>query len=169
MEDTNIEQVSPSTEDYSRLIDVRVGQDSPTQGQSFPRSNQRPTCPQGFSGLLPHPDTCKKFLQCANGATYTMDCGPGTVYNPITTVCDWPHSVPGCSDGWYQLMITKFVYLHGKFMVFRRFAKQKVVERQPYTHDASWTSSIFNISTDHDNSSNQLPTVRGSSVSQKLG
>ncbi|XP_076238933.1 uncharacterized protein LOC143182076 [Calliopsis andreniformis] len=55
-------------------------------------------CPQDYTGLLPHPDTCKKFLQCANGITYVMDCGPGTAFNPETTVCDWPHKVPGCSE-----------------------------------------------------------------------
>ncbi|XP_011881077.1 PREDICTED: uncharacterized protein LOC105569323 isoform X2 [Vollenhovia emeryi] len=54
------------------------------------------SCPTDFIGLLPHPDTCKKFLQCANGVTYVMDCGPGTAFNPVTTVCDWPYNVPGC-------------------------------------------------------------------------
>ncbi|XP_039312478.1 uncharacterized protein LOC105203625 isoform X3 [Solenopsis invicta] len=54
------------------------------------------TCPADFTGLLPHPETCKKFLQCANGATYVMDCGPGTAFNPLTTLCDWPHNVPSC-------------------------------------------------------------------------
>ncbi|XP_029171270.1 uncharacterized protein LOC114940706 isoform X2 [Nylanderia fulva] len=56
------------------------------------------TCPTDFTGLLAHPETCKKFLQCANGATYIMDCGPGTAFHPITLVCDWPHKVPGCTD-----------------------------------------------------------------------
>ncbi|XP_014478092.1 PREDICTED: uncharacterized protein LOC106746246 isoform X2 [Dinoponera quadriceps] len=54
-------------------------------------------CPADFTGLLPHPETCKKFLQCANGATFVMDCGPGTAFNPLTTVCDWPYNVPGCN------------------------------------------------------------------------
>lgn len=57
------------------------------------------TCPADFTGLLPHPETCKKFLQCANGVTYVMDCGPGTAFNPITTVCDWPYNVPSCKTG----------------------------------------------------------------------
>lgn len=59
----------------------------------------RVECPPDFSGLLPHPDTCDKFLQCANGITYVMDCGIGTVFNPVTTVCDWPYNVPGCQNG----------------------------------------------------------------------
>ncbi|KAL0104423.1 hypothetical protein PUN28_017273 [Cardiocondyla obscurior] len=54
------------------------------------------TCPADFTGLLPHPETCKQFLQCTNGITYVMDCGPGTVFNPITLICDWPYNVPGC-------------------------------------------------------------------------
>jgi len=28
-----------------------------------------------------------------------MDCGPGTAFNPITMVCDWPHNVPSCKTG----------------------------------------------------------------------
>ncbi|XP_072745020.1 uncharacterized protein [Anoplolepis gracilipes] len=57
---------------------------------------KRITCPADFTGLLAHPETCKKFLQCANGVTYVMDCGPGTAFNPIALVCDWPYNVPGC-------------------------------------------------------------------------
>lgn len=57
------------------------------------------TCPADFTGLLPHPETCKKFLQCANGVTYITDCGPGTAFNPITAVCDWPYNVPNCKTG----------------------------------------------------------------------
>ena len=56
-------------------------------------------CPPGFSGLLPLQETCKKFLQCASGRSFVMDCGPGTVFNPITMVCDWPYNVPDCNDG----------------------------------------------------------------------
>jgi len=59
------------------------------------------TCPADFTGLLPHPEMCKKFLQCINGVTYVMDCGPGTVFNPITTVCDWPYNVPSCKTSMY--------------------------------------------------------------------
>ncbi|XP_076175062.1 uncharacterized protein LOC143150566 isoform X2 [Ptiloglossa arizonensis] len=55
-------------------------------------------CPSDYTGLLPHPDTCKQFLQCANGVTYIMDCGPGTAFNPSISVCDWPYNVPGCSE-----------------------------------------------------------------------
>ncbi|XP_076288691.1 uncharacterized protein LOC143213077 isoform X2 [Lasioglossum baleicum] len=59
---------------------------------------QEPRCPPHVTGLLPHPSDCKKFLQCANGGTIIMDCGPGTVFNPAVSVCDWPHSVRGCED-----------------------------------------------------------------------
>ncbi|XP_058789027.1 uncharacterized protein LOC131662991 [Phymastichus coffea] len=66
-------------------------------GQSSQGSRrQRIECPSDFSGLLPHPGTCAKYLQCANGITYQMDCGVGTVFNPMTTLCDWPHNVPSC-------------------------------------------------------------------------
>ncbi|XP_046745946.1 uncharacterized protein LOC124403977 isoform X2 [Diprion similis] len=61
-------------------------------------TNQHPSCPPSFTGLLPHPTDCAKFLQCANGVTFIMDCGPGTVFNPAISVCDWPYNVKGCED-----------------------------------------------------------------------
>ncbi|XP_046476241.1 uncharacterized protein [Neodiprion pinetum] len=61
-------------------------------------TNQHPSCPPSFTGLLPHPIDCTKFLQCANGVTFIMDCGPGTVFNPTVSVCDWPYNVKGCED-----------------------------------------------------------------------
>ncbi|XP_012144579.1 uncharacterized protein LOC100879380 isoform X10 [Megachile rotundata] len=72
-------------------------------GYKKPRYNEEQPvkkieCPEYYTGLLPHPETCKKFLQCANGITYIMDCGPGTAFNPSISVCDWPYNVPGCSE-----------------------------------------------------------------------
>ncbi|KAF7284717.1 hypothetical protein GWI33_021726 [Rhynchophorus ferrugineus] len=54
-------------------------------------------CPDGFQGLTKHPTNCKKFLNCANGITYVQDCGPGTVFNPILLICDFPYNVD-CKD-----------------------------------------------------------------------
>jgi len=50
-------------------------------------------CPNGFSGIKPHPTDCSKFLSCANGRTFEMDCGPGTLFNPTLSVCDHPYNV----------------------------------------------------------------------------
>ncbi|XP_015191628.1 PREDICTED: uncharacterized protein LOC107074585 isoform X3 [Polistes dominula] len=61
-------------------------------------SEKKIECPDDFTGLLPHPENCRKFLQCANGITYVMDCGPGTAFNPLISVCDWPHKVPACKE-----------------------------------------------------------------------
>ncbi|XP_043802485.1 uncharacterized protein LOC122720083 isoform X3 [Apis laboriosa] len=66
------------------------------------------TCPDDYTGLLPHPETCKKFLQCANGGTFIMDCGPGTAFNPTISVCDWPYNVPGCKEDKQQPVDTSF-------------------------------------------------------------
>lgn len=57
---------------------------------------QEPKCPPHVTGLVAHPSDCTKFLQCANGGTHIMDCGPGTVFNPAVMVCDWPRNVKGC-------------------------------------------------------------------------
>ncbi|XP_076629427.1 uncharacterized protein LOC143345828 isoform X2 [Colletes latitarsis] len=68
-----------------------------------PFNNQRQTevkvkCPSGYSGLLPHPSDCTKFLQCEKGGTFIMNCAPATVFNPAIRVCDWPYKVRGCED-----------------------------------------------------------------------
>jgi len=69
---------------------------NPNFGRDKSSYTEKITCPADFTGLLAHPETCKKFLQCANGVTYIMDCGPGTVFNPTFSVCDWPRNVKGC-------------------------------------------------------------------------
>ncbi|XP_059615685.1 uncharacterized protein LOC132261131 isoform X2 [Phlebotomus argentipes] len=58
-----------------------------------PQTRREPKCAPGSSGLTEHPYDCSKFLNCANGVTYIQDCGPGTVFNPIFSICDWPHNV----------------------------------------------------------------------------
>lgn len=91
----------PSTDhDYAGSSSLHTSVKPPSHGSI--RTAKRVECPADFSGLLPHPETCTKFLQCANGATYVMDCGPGTVFNPLTTVCDWPYNVPGCGDSEFR-------------------------------------------------------------------
>lgn len=58
--------------------------------------------------MIAHPDTCSKFVQCANGRKFIMDCGPGTVFNPAVQVCDWPQNVPGCSGNTYIILLFYF-------------------------------------------------------------
>lgn len=40
-------------------------------------SPKKDVCPNNFSGLMVHSD-CSKFLSCAHGRTFVMECGPGT-------------------------------------------------------------------------------------------
>lgn len=54
-------------------------------------------CPNGFSGLAPHPTDCTKFLNCANGNTHVQNCGPGTAFSASKKVCDFKENVD-CSD-----------------------------------------------------------------------
>lgn len=54
-------------------------------------------CESGASGLFAHPDDCTKFLNCDNGRTFIQECGPGTAFNDVFKVCDWPHKVD-CGD-----------------------------------------------------------------------
>lgn len=62
-------------------------------------SNSQPQCPSGETGLHPHPTDCSKFLNCANGVAHVQECGPGTVFNPLLKVCDYPYNVKCTSKG----------------------------------------------------------------------
>lgn len=72
--------------DYSRTV---------AQSATGTYNNQynRVQCQSGAYGLFAHPNDCTKFLNCNNGQTVIQDCGPGTAFNSITKVCDWPHNV----------------------------------------------------------------------------
>lgn len=67
--------------------------DSGTHTLSFEHTVQTAACPSGASGLYPHSTDCTKYLQCANGITYIMDCGPGTAFNAALEVCDFKRKV----------------------------------------------------------------------------
>ncbi|XP_075216413.1 uncharacterized protein LOC142321844 isoform X2 [Lycorma delicatula] len=56
-------------------------------------------CPSEFSGLLPHPEFCEKFLNCDHGRTFIQNCGPGTLFNPAISTCDWPSAVDCTQSG----------------------------------------------------------------------
>nr|AZQ25750.1 Chitinase-3 [Haliotis discus discus] len=49
-------------------------------------------------GLYADPTSFHRYIQCSSGVTYIRPCGQGTVFNPLTKVCDWPHNVPGAED-----------------------------------------------------------------------
>lgn len=65
-------------------------------------SNKQLKCPNGANGLFSHPSDCSKFLNCANGQTFVQDCGPGTLFNPVSKVCDFPHKVKCQPTDGYQ-------------------------------------------------------------------
>ncbi|XP_075969965.1 hemolectin isoform X2 [Anticarsia gemmatalis] len=65
---------------------------------------EEPTpCENSVRPNEPHPSDCTKFYECAPSGVVLKDCGPGTMYNPVTMVCDWPASValvrPECHEG----------------------------------------------------------------------
>ncbi|CAJ0963936.1 unnamed protein product, partial [Mesorhabditis belari] len=48
------------------------------------------------------PQSCDHFYQCAPAGWTLMPCAAGTVWNPVSTVCDWPRNVPQCNgQGYY--------------------------------------------------------------------
>ncbi|XP_055704303.1 uncharacterized protein LOC129802468 isoform X2 [Phlebotomus papatasi] len=94
---THTEAPAQRQRPYARLEFPPRGQNPTTiQSRGFgdsPTVQGEVKCAPGSSGLTEHPYDCTKFLNCANGVTYIQDCGPGTVFNPIFNVCDWPHNV----------------------------------------------------------------------------
>ncbi|CAJ0948564.1 unnamed protein product, partial [Mesorhabditis belari] len=52
----------------------------------------------GAANYRADPTSCNYFYQCAPAGWTRMPCGPGTVWNPNLTVCDWPYNVPGCEN-----------------------------------------------------------------------
>ncbi|XP_066252034.1 uncharacterized protein [Euwallacea similis] len=97
---------SATTGDYSRSVSFYGSRTTPRpnynkicsqgEGSCYGRTTfapSKPKCPEGFQGITKHPRDCKKFLNCANGITYVQDCGPGTLFNPVLNVCDFPYNV----------------------------------------------------------------------------
>ncbi|CAG5053336.1 unnamed protein product [Parnassius apollo] len=55
-------------------------------------------CPSDFDihKLLPHETDCDKFYYCVLGEKVERTCAPGTHFNPMLQVCDWPENA-GCA------------------------------------------------------------------------
>lgn len=70
-----------------------VGLSQRQQFQPEQPQQARLQCESGASGLFAHPLDCTKFLNCDHGRTFIQDCGPGTAFNDLMKVCDWPHKV----------------------------------------------------------------------------
>ncbi|XP_018318608.1 uncharacterized protein LOC108732347 [Agrilus planipennis] len=84
------------TEGNDQLRTNRSNQLSSNEWIGYPPTHQihsNPKCPEGAVGVHPHPFDCSKFLNCANGQTFVQDCGPGTLFNPVIKVCDYPYNV----------------------------------------------------------------------------
>ncbi|XP_028142501.1 uncharacterized protein LOC114336349 isoform X1 [Diabrotica virgifera virgifera] len=98
---SSAQQQRPNYNNICNVNDPSCRRNQPTPQQPASQkktTNSRPVCPSGFVGLHKHPTECKKYLNCANGQTFVMDCGPGTVFNPKISVCDYPSNVD-CTDG----------------------------------------------------------------------
>jgi hypothetical protein len=52
------------------------------------------TCEDSATVLRPDPEDCAYFLQCVqSGVIARQKCGPGTLFNPLKNICDWPLNV----------------------------------------------------------------------------
>ncbi|KAL1377281.1 hypothetical protein pipiens_016363 [Culex pipiens pipiens] len=92
---------SNTMEGYQRLARLRKPKD-PVKSAPLTQGGQDDfyggtelvvRCPPDVIGLREHPTDCRKFLNCNNGATVVQDCGPGTAFNRMMSVCDHIHNV----------------------------------------------------------------------------
>ncbi|XP_046577673.1 chitotriosidase-1-like isoform X2 [Haliotis rubra] len=72
--------------------------DKPTDKPPAPQPDLTNFCENRPDGLYAHPTDDGQFIQCYNGVTYIRPCAPGTVFNPLHGVCDWPHNVRAAED-----------------------------------------------------------------------
>nr|CAD7594786.1 unnamed protein product [Timema genevievae] len=72
----------------------REGKHLPVSTTTTPPIVPKSDCPmEGGTGLASHPNDCSKYLNCWNGEAHIQSCGPGTLFNPVTLVCDYPYNV----------------------------------------------------------------------------
>lgn len=51
-------------------------------------------CPhRDATGQFIYPPDCKFFVNCWKGRAFVQPCSPGTLFNPDTLECDYPHKV----------------------------------------------------------------------------
>ncbi|XP_039230208.1 uncharacterized protein LOC6532617 isoform X3 [Drosophila yakuba] len=73
--------------DHPSNVVCSSAQSSSTRLGRLRQLDGEPKCPPGVNGLQPHPTDCSKFLNCANGQAFIMDCAPGTAFSPASLVC----------------------------------------------------------------------------------
>ncbi|KAJ8982219.1 hypothetical protein NQ317_013521 [Molorchus minor] len=79
---------------YNKICNIN----DPNCHTSGAKPKKEAKCPKDFQGITRHPEDCAKFLNCANGLTFVQDCAPGTLFNPLISVCDFPYNVK-CTTG----------------------------------------------------------------------
>ena len=57
-------------------------------------STMKNACKDNF-GVYQNPvdPTCSTFIQCSWSEPYVRDCNPGLLFNPKSTICDFPSNV----------------------------------------------------------------------------
>ncbi|XP_017049583.1 uncharacterized protein LOC108093796 isoform X2 [Drosophila ficusphila] len=73
--------------DHPNNVDCSSPPPESTRLGRLQQLDSEPKCPAGVNGLQPHPTDCTKFLNCANGHAFIMDCSPGTAFSAASLVC----------------------------------------------------------------------------------
>lgn len=102
------------------------------------------TCPNGFNGIKPHPTECSKFLSCANGRTFEMDCGPGTLFNPAISVCDHPYNVNCKQNVKSTSTIIEEDYTYTTATTIERSDDPPIDQRHEFDHETSNSDLVTN-------------------------
>ncbi|XP_070070654.1 uncharacterized protein teq isoform X4 [Drosophila takahashii] len=84
--------------DHPSNVDCSSAESQSTRLGRLQQFDSKPKCPAGLNGLHPHPTDCTKFLNCANGQAFVMDCSPGTAFSAASLVCVHKESA-NCGGG----------------------------------------------------------------------
>lgn len=106
----------------------------PADNNSDQSSTNSPTaakCPNDFNGIKPHPTDCSKFLSCSFGRTFEMVCGPGTLFNPAISVCDYPYNVQ-CNRTTVQTTVVATTTTEQEDYGYTSFPVEFTTERDDY-------------------------------------
>ncbi|CAH0391648.1 unnamed protein product [Bemisia tabaci] len=75
---------------------------NPSYGSAAPSEPNSASSTCTSEGFFPVPEDCSKFIRCvSNGEGFTkyeFDCGPGTVWDPVNSVCNHPSAVENCGQ-----------------------------------------------------------------------
>lgn len=93
------------------------------------------TCPKNFTGQLVYQWSCSQFLNCWKGRGFIQNCAPGTMFNPATLECDFPHKV-NCISGAHNQKVSSERLITSEIQI-EKICKPNFFGLLPYPKDCT--------------------------------